>query len=1381
MADIKFTTSKLGIGSPEQGEDWSAEYWRQLIVSDIQIANAAAGNYHNGFTLYSGNITTEIKVSGNRYVYIANADTQIIIPGNTIIYSGVDISDKNGFCYVDSAGNFQLDLVSDSELQSYTAPNFELENKAFLFHFYPSTTSKYKTLGPRYFIGIGGSAISAVIYGATSGYDPAATAIGFKYMYIASYRFEQFGTKYSTAVYVSNDGSAWNSLYLNTTSGGVRQFNNIQRSAITNGSSFLIPGAASGTLYKIEATGINDIYAGTRSIRSIATDGTVYVALGQTSPNSYSIISYNNGASWSETFIGAELYNYITHDGVYYIAFRESAGTCYYITSRDGISWSVEKTATGLTSIADIIVIAGTLYINPQYSSSVGGYYKGKLDSNLDLSFIHEDSSIVFASLSYSEETNLFFGSGTESGINVTAYKRLNDANWNILGLNLPDIYDSCISGEDILFGVGYTAGASQYVYIDRTPLINTILSNTGTITNNTDIYSDNDLPALELTSTPGTNSLEVYSSGTTKVAEVSDVGILKVDLLRPATGVDIKFSGDLLTDSIGSTTTKTTLTNPKLINPAVHSIKTSAPVGKIRMLDTLRIDNIQPKGSQISVQDGTNIIDVDVVKRNGIRYLNQSKRNKANGYIGLDSDGALERENIPNGYIEKSMEILGLAVAATGMSTTGSDNVTAFSKSVNILEKEISSGGYEVVKTSCPTDRNGWAGAAATNGYFYVTGVFITPSTYGSNTDIYNDVLDSWLSLISIPESIGFNSVIGNSSYLYSVVGKDSIPKNSVYIFDSDIATWSSVAVYPLTTGQPVLSFIGDVLFSTGGANTFTNLVYSYNQELNSWSAETTLSLTTYHYGSAVSTISNQMILGGGITATGPVLATNNFIYNPITRNWSTGAALLETISGATYADSNSALYTFGGSTFPGPVYHNKVFKYVDDLSLWKQQSDITGTSTSYYNGGADNHNGNLRLLNSSDETNITYIPGVKYDFGTLGFIKENIKKLNISVSYDKELLNVPIEFSSDGQNWHYGESGKEDSIFHSYYDSTTSQLYETILYPDTTSGLYDINVVAWIPEDKIDVGGAAWAVESIMADHGTTDRRYLSVDTVDGYIHMTGGSGADFTTKHEKFNDIMRTWINESTSPATYQQGHGVSDSLWILFTGSITKTPNKYNTISKSWSTGTNSLSSSDPQNPHVYTPSVVSIIGGSDTPANVYHAAYSVSEDSWTTRVGSAGFAYAVGVEYIGEDYKLIGGSSGTSGASSWVASHRNYSYILDTFTSSDVYPHDIGETHGSFVNGNAYVFSGRGYANTPLYTYHTECYKHLDIQSVWVATTPVGTSRYSHNGSILNNAPHILGGLDSSAVGIFDHEKLISTSLKKQKQLKLLALIGKDYE
>jgi N-acetylneuraminic acid mutarotase len=218
---------------------------------------------------------------------------------------------------------------------------------------------------------------------------------------------------------------------------------------------------------------------------------------------------------------------------------------------------------------------------------------------------------------------------------------------------------------------------------------------------------------------------------------------------------------------------------------------------------------------------------------------------------------------------------------------------------------------------------------AAFIQGKLYVVGGWGTTGTPVNTLEIYDPDTDSWSTGAPVPTAFAAAAGVELNGQFYVIGGCDATTCGfrKVYRYDPASDTWTSRASYPEQISWQACGAIDGMIYCAGGSTSSAAIktVYCYNPSTNRWSARAKLPQTLWGMGYTVA--DNMLHVSGGVTGGTDVFATLTnigFSYDPLVNSWS---PLANSNNVLVRGGSACAFYKVGGNEgFFDPVRNSEV-----------------------------------------------------------------------------------------------------------------------------------------------------------------------------------------------------------------------------------------------------------------------------------------------------------------------------------------------------------------------------------------------------------------------------------------------------------------------
>jgi len=217
---------------------------------------------------------------------------------------------------------------------------------------------------------------------------------------------------------------------------------------------------------------------------------------------------------------------------------------------------------------------------------------------------------------------------------------------------------------------------------------------------------------------------------------------------------------------------------------------------------------------------------------------------------------------------------------------------------------------------------------AIPVNEKIYIIGGF---DNFGRGTDIvevYDTVRNTWESVSPIPERLHHVGAAAYSEEIFVVGGYMDgwNPSNSLFIYDTLTDSWRSGPSMPTARGALTVQFLGDILYSVGGADGVTLSVNeAFDTKTSSWHRKAPMPTSREHLSSAV--VGERMyVIGGRVMSMSANLGTNE-VYHSLTDSWQTLEEMPTPRGGLTASPINGTIFVFGGESTFGTFDENEQY----------------------------------------------------------------------------------------------------------------------------------------------------------------------------------------------------------------------------------------------------------------------------------------------------------------------------------------------------------------------------------------------------------------------------------------------------------------------
>jgi N-acetylneuraminic acid mutarotase len=240
--------------------------------------------------------------------------------------------------------------------------------------------------------------------------------------------------------------------------------------------------------------------------------------------------------------------------------------------------------------------------------------------------------------------------------------------------------------------------------------------------------------------------------------------------------------------------------------------------------------------------------------------------------------------------------------------------------------------------RTDLP-EANSEMGVAELHGKIYVLGGYPASRVTVNTVQVYDSSNNTWHLTRPLLQGVNHPIPAVANNRIYVIGGQTdtgSAYVNTVQEFDPATTNWTYKAVMPTARSAGAAAVIGDLIFVAGGRPPRGNDFAVYNATSNAW--QTLPNLPTQRNHIAACAINGLVYVVGGRLAAGFTSAMTNIleVYNPATRQWSTGAPMPTVRGGINGIAANGAFYVFGGEG-PNGVF-DEMEMYAPALDRWYQ-----------------------------------------------------------------------------------------------------------------------------------------------------------------------------------------------------------------------------------------------------------------------------------------------------------------------------------------------------------------------------------------------------------------------------------------------------------
>jgi N-acetylneuraminic acid mutarotase len=260
---------------------------------------------------------------------------------------------------------------------------------------------------------------------------------------------------------------------------------------------------------------------------------------------------------------------------------------------------------------------------------------------------------------------------------------------------------------------------------------------------------------------------------------------------------------------------------------------------------------------------------------------------------------------------------------------------------------------GVWTTRAPAPTKRTEVA-AAAVNGKIYVVGGFSEPSLSNltnlaitNAVEEYDPAANTWAARASLPVGLHHTGIatLGGRIYVAGGFTKSLLsvwsPVATLYRFDPEGNTWTTLAPMPTARGALAMTEIGGQLLAIGGYTETGNsaAVERYDPTTNTWTAAAPLPTARDHL--AVVTVSGRVYaIGGRLNRDYSRNLAVTEIYDPGSNSWSKGIDLPTARSGITASVLRGTIYVLGGEAPEGTFQTNEA--YLPTRNAWQTMAPM-------------------------------------------------------------------------------------------------------------------------------------------------------------------------------------------------------------------------------------------------------------------------------------------------------------------------------------------------------------------------------------------------------------------------------------------------------